>query len=314
MHHRLLLFILSAALLSGCKIVTKYETLCEAAKADDIGDVKKHIRKGAPVEMQREGFTPFYWAIFHRDTAMAQLLLKHHANVNVVTPNLQTPLQVSLQGECQDFNTARWLLRNGAVITDTSTLLSGDDPEFLKFCIANGYLRPSCNLLVAAASDFPNALGLLLDGGADVSCTNDSGATSLGRWARYGFMMSFHSKAPDRCFRLLMDHGAQVSEVDRHGRTPLHWLCMSPLPDRRTTDSLLARGADINARDSLGYTPLHYLAREGFKPDVEYLLSRGADPTIRGIDGRTPYIVALAQNRNDWYVETILERALHRHH
>lgn len=46
-------------------------------------------------------------------------------------------------------------------------------------------------------------------------------------------------------------------------------------------------GADVNARDLNGYTPLHHAAARGDNALIEYLVSKGADPTVVSRRGQT---------------------------
>ena len=62
------------------------------------------------------------------------------------------------------------------------------------------------------------------------------------------------------------------------------------LPDEvATLDHLLALGIDINATDAAGRTVLHVAAKCMDNPaDIQLLLDRGADRTIRDGQGRRP--------------------------
>ncbi len=46
-------------------------------------------------------------------------------------------------------------------------------------------------------------------------------------------------------------------------------------------------GADVNARDHNGYTPLHHAAARGDNELIQYLVSKGADPTAIARSGQT---------------------------
>ena len=47
--------------------------------------------------------------------------------------------------------------------------------------------------------------------------------------------------------------------------------------------------ADINAKNHAGNTPLHYAFEYNFDALGEYLISKGADPTIQNSQGLTCY-------------------------
>jgi ankyrin repeat protein len=92
---------------------------------------------------------------------------------------------------------------------------------------------------------------------------------------------------------LLLDHGANVSEVDPTGKTPLHRCAdirQAPQePAAIMASLLLDRGADPNARSWDDVTPLHQAVRARNLAVVKVLLARGADPNARDkIRGSTP--------------------------
>jgi hypothetical protein len=91
------------------------------------------------------------------------------------------------------------------------------------------------------------------------------------------------------------------------GSTPLHIACQSPLVSEdpakveKLIDLLIANGAKIQSVDKGGYTPLHYLATtisNVFNKDktnngclfevYDYLVAKGADPTVSSVSGSTP--------------------------
>jgi ankyrin repeat protein len=68
---------------------------------------------------------------------------------------------------------------------------------------------------------------------------------------------------------------------------------------------LIERGADVTpARGGAGWkragwTALHYAAGLGFSTLVQPLLDRGADPSCRDEEGKTPLDVALDANHSE---------------
>ena len=91
--------------------------------------------------------------------------------------------------------------------------------------------------------------------------------------------------------RRLLEAGANVNGRDVQGKTPLIWAAWAgKLPVLRL---LLQAGADVNARDhEHGWTPLLALLAEArgewlYEPAAEALLHAGADPALKGNDGRS---------------------------
>jgi RNA polymerase sigma factor (sigma-70 family) len=105
--------------------------------------------------------------------------------------------------------------------------------------------------------------------------------------------------------RLLIDRGADVNRVATHhlAVTPLHAALFGRQVDAALL--LIERGADVRlARGGsgwkrAGWTPLHYAAGMGFSTLVHPLLDRGADPSRRDEEGKTPVDVAIDANHGD---------------
>ncbi|TQV97802.1 hypothetical protein V2A60_006475 [Cordyceps javanica] len=98
--------------------------------------------------------------------------------------------------------------------------------------------------------------------------------------------------------QLLMEHGADVLEVDARGVSLLHTVCTEN-PDVVLIKELLARGADVMARTAGGATPLHHMCLAGYNRQTamnsvnryqaaKLLISHGADPNAGNLAGTTP--------------------------
>ena len=80
--------------------------------------------------------------------------------------------------------------------------------------------------------------------------------------------------------RALIEHGAEVSEMDPNSWTPLQWAAWSNSPD--VVRILIDNSADVNVKGKNSWTPLHYAAQEN-SPDVAHqLIEKGAN--THGID------------------------------
>jgi Ankyrin repeats (many copies) len=85
--------------------------------------------------------------------------------------------------------------------------------------------------------------------------------------------------------RILLDAGANPSQVDENGNTPLHWACGCP----QMMIDLLKRGANIHAKNHSGETALHYATNYGFHDgqSVPILLNVGLSLQDRNTEGLT---------------------------
>ena len=86
----------------------------------------------------------------------------------------------------------------------------------------------------------------------------------------------------------LLDKGVPVNVRDRFGNTILTVSCQNGL--KRMAKAALRRGADINAPNYKGNTPLHFCYTYGYGDTLgEYLISKGADDSIRNNSGYSCY-------------------------
>lgn len=93
-------------------------------------------------------------------------------------------------------------------------------------------------------------------------------------------LVAIESRAHLKLIKLLLDSGADTSVRNAMGQTALH-IAMEVMPSLGLLEELVDSGTKLNKQDIDGSTPLHIGARRGELFAVEYLLSKGADPSIR---------------------------------
>lgn len=90
----------------------------------------------------------------------------------------------------------------------------------------------------------------------------------------------------------LLVAGADPSQTDRKGNTPLHWAARAG--DKDVAVKLLLRNSPLNAKNHTGETPLHWALRSGNRgiEVATVLLENGARPGILSKEFRRPIDVA----------------------
>jgi hypothetical protein len=89
--------------------------------------------------------------------------------------------------------------------------------------------------------------------------------------------------------RYLLAHGA---DVNAHSKTkPIDRTALMAAASNgghpEIVHLLIEQGANVNVRGELGWTALIWAAREGDIETVKYLLSQGADPNVKALDGKS---------------------------
>ncbi|KAB0399487.1 hypothetical protein E2I00_015799 [Balaenoptera physalus] len=104
---------------------------------------------------------------------------------------------------------------------------------------------------------------------------------------------------------MLLEHGADPSLKDRHGRSALHRAAAGG--HLLAVQLLAAWGAEVDARDTLGLTPLHHAARGGHMEVAGHLLARGAKVDAAGWLHMTPLHLAVERGHGST-AELLLSR------
>lgn len=83
--------------------------------------------------------------------------------------------------------------------------------------------------------------------------------------------------------RLLIDNGCNVEAETAFKRRPIHLSCI--LGNKEGLEILLAYKVEINPTDNNNNTPILLATENCFPNIVELLLSKGADPHIKNVNG-----------------------------
>ena len=122
--------------------------VADAAMKGDLAAVKKAVQQGADVNVaQGDGMTALHWAADRGDSAMTELLLKAHANVNAITRDAgYTPLH--LASRKASAAVVRALLQAGA----DAKAVSGSGATVLHLA-AQGGSADAVNALIEKGAD-----------------------------------------------------------------------------------------------------------------------------------------------------------------
>ena len=146
-------------------------------------------------------------------------------------------------------------------------------------------------LLEAIKNENDEAVGVLIDNGADINHVVADGNTtpsilsvSLGRIKALG---------------LLFEKGVDVNQLDKEGRTLLIWAIYYYQGDNKTLEFLVKKGIDINKPDNAGNTPLIWAVSEEKVGAVQFLVDNGADLYAKNESGQTALDFARHKGKED---------------
>jgi ankyrin repeat protein len=83
------------------------------------------------------------------------------------------------------------------------------------------------------------------------------------------------------------EYNLPIDFQDDSGNTLLHVSAQNG--NKRVAKLLLRRGATINKQNMAGQTVLHYAQGYGFSELFDYLMSKGADDSLKNADNLTCY-------------------------
>lgn len=281
--------------------------LHEAVSNDHLDVAKLLISKGADVDAKTVyGQTPLLFAAIGDRVTMAHLLVNHGANVN--SPDIEGRVPLHWAARKGPLSMVELLLEKGADINAREK----HDETPLHWAAELGRLQ---------VTEF------LIAHGADINAR--PGGTPLYVALRGAAPLQSRDQYV-QVVKLLISKGADVTNADSRGETPLHiaasWRLLdvakiliekganvnangergTPLHSAsymgglEMVQLLVAHGADVNAKDTdVGFTPLHNAARGGDAGVVAFLIKQGADVNAKDRRGETPLALAMARGNKE---------------
>ena len=220
---------------------------------------------------------------------------------------------------------ALWLIRQGADISQKpnngmAALLVAANHDQLQLTVVDELLKRGANpndanqagttvLMMAATKGHMEVVQRLLDHGADPTVRNRNGdnAADHAAWSPDNRVMLHFiddivaaGRVNQALLRAVCENrtnnaalflalGADIGKGDYSGTTLLHRAVEYSLPS--TVHFLIDRGAQLDIQNEFGRTPLLEAAVHDRLDNVRVLLRAGADPLIKGNDGRNLYDV-----------------------
>lgn len=179
-----------------------YTSLMRFAESGHIDDVNEVLDSFEAFETfdqdiainarNHSGETALILAIKMGHSAIAEVLIRHGANVNLSDFDCYTPLILAAQGD-GDAEIVKWLLDHGAAVE-------------LRNCLGETALHK------AAYFGHDKIASLLIEGGAEVGARDLKGETPLHKTMVYGW---------DSMVELLLLSGAEVGILDKAGESAL---------------------------------------------------------------------------------------------
>ena len=145
----------------------------------------------------------------------------------------------------------------------------------------------------------PNTIDVLVRNGADINARNNDGDTPL--------MVACFRNNPDQVKHLALA-GANVNETVKHNLSLLVYTAMGVNCNLAVVDQLIAHGANISEPEKNGATPLVNLVLAGTNPDaIQRLVELGAPVNQPDKNGETPLSIAVIYNEEIEIVDKLIQ-------
>jgi len=257
----------------------------------------------ADADVDAGGWTPLCGAVEENNTAIAEYLIDHGANVDLCPTEGWGPLQhtvhVSNSVEMAKLLIARGADINSRIYPVLNSAINQERRDLCEFLIQRGADvngkdkwggTPLYNAVGKGNLDLMN---ILIANGVEVNTKYPWGETPL---------QSAATRGRTEAVKLLLEAGANISAKDDRGLTVLHRAVESA--DGEIVELLLGKGGEVNVKDDeSGFTALHHVARLGNTNLAELLIARGADVNAKDKQGHTPLYVAV---NHDYQVAELL--------
>ena len=253
--------------------------LHSASRVGNFELVRTLLEWKANVNVQAQGFgakTPIMIATGRQDAHIAQLLVDHGANLELVDTSGRTAL---LKATEQYESLLGFLIKAGANIE----------------CLGTDFNRPLHN--AATVGNHRNVTQLLA-AGADVNATN----------IRQESALHFSCRKPDLpLVQALLDKGADVNAYGMRWETPL--MAAIKLGDVRLVQTLIKAGADLEAENTEKHRAIHFAVFWNKPKIIQELLQAGAEVDPRGRFGETPLTLAAQDGYYDCAITLLIAGA-----
>ena len=257
-------------------------TLAGAVRNGDLEAIKKHIVEGVDVNALQFEMPPLTWAAMMGQTAAAELLLAHGADIKGRNRDGNTALHLAVfLGRAE---TAQLLLKNGADVHaknndgGTPVDILGVPWEMTRLLLGPMGIELEQEQLEVGRAKIREMFSADAKIGAAILPNSKDNSTDLWAAARTGNLQAIKRYIEEGGDINALDNGFRLSAMSwgaLHGQTEIVQL-------------LIENGVDVNIKSGDGATPLHSAAFLGRVDVAKLLLENGADIKARNNDGATP--------------------------
>ena len=268
---------------SGCRSANR--SIWIAAKAGDIGAIKRHLAKGTAVNVRNEsGQSPLTFAALAGQESAARYLIENGADVNVRDNDGNTVLHgAAFLGRLtlvellvQKGTSVDAVNKDGHTAKDVSSEPWSDEVREGVIFVA-GLLQVKIDPSQVMAAR-PKAAALIAKLGGK-SASELAGTTRDRLWNVV--------KSGDLArLKQILDGGTDLERLNDEGVSALAWAGMCG--QTKAVEMLIQRGSDVNQRNRDGSTALHGAVLLGRTDVVELLLEDKANVNVMNDDNQTP--------------------------